>query len=546
MPISCQICQKTFDKIITSTHLKSHSVSSHEYKEKYGDESLSCPIYRQERSIKYSGTNNPMFGKKHDDSAKDKISTLNKGRVAHNKGKKVTDEQQLEKIRTALKIRDDNYRQNQNHPRKGAVLTDFTKSKIRDAIKNYAKDNKEKISERALKAVNTKRSNGYDLGSNMRGKKLSTNTKELISQKSKITAAKKISDAIERYKTRAESAGLIINSIVEKRVNLTCSKCNAGFIFTAQYFTDSKFRFDMCPVCRLSPTKSADEIAILEYIKTIYKGEVLSGNRSVIYPLELDIYIPEMQLAIEYCGLYWHSEKQGKDSKYHLEKYTKCMQLGIRLITIFEDEWIHNSDLIKSRLNYIFKHTNNRIGARKLIVKQIENKTAHEFCDQNHIQGRGQANVSYGLFDENMALFSVMTFSKPSISKGSTSSTANAWEMNRFCSQKNTVILGGGSKLFKKFIEEFNPAIVITYSDNRWNTGQSYKNMGFNLTTTTPPSYWYIDFPNIKRIHRFSLRKNDKDDPNLTEWQNRIQQGYDRIWDCGNKKWEWKNTSTPI
>ena len=546
MPVVCQLCQKSFDKIITSTHLKSHAISSHDYREKYGKESLSCPIYRAQRSQERSGSNNKMFGKAQSDSVKQRISLANRGKQAWNKGQKVTDVQQLDKIRTAIKLREERYHKNNNHPRKGSTLTNETKNKISESVKKYADENSNGLVSRAQKALETKRQKGYDFGSAMRGKKLSAKSRLIISQKSKIVANVKRQNAIEKYKSRAESAGLVVNSIVDNRVNLTCSKCISNFTFTSQYFTDSKFRFDMCPICRLAPTKSSDELAILEFIKSIYSGNVLSGNRSEIYPLELDIYLPELQLAIEYCGLYWHSEKQGKDSTYHINKHKRCLDLKIRLITIFEDEWLHKSDIVKSRLCYILKQHTKSIGARKLNLKQINNKIAHQFCDENHIQGRGQAKISYGLFDKDQILVSVMTFSKPSISKGIRLSQDNVWEMNRFCSLKNLIVSGGASKLFKAFIHQHQPNQIITYSDNRWNTGSIYQSLGFTEISHTPPNYWYIDFANYYRIHRFSLRKNKQDDPTLTEWQNRLNQGYDRIWDCGNKKWEWNKNSAPI
>jgi hypothetical protein len=85
-------------------------------------------------------------------------------------------------------------------------------------------------------------------------------------------------------------------------------------------------------------------------------------------------------------------------------------------------------------------------------------------------------------------------------------------------------------------IKQHQPTKIITYLDNRWNIGKIYQSLGFVEVSQTPPNYWYIDFINCRRTHRFTLRKNNQDNHNLIEWQNRLDQGYDRIWDCGNKK----------
>jgi hypothetical protein len=167
---------------------------------------------------------------------------------------------------------------------------------------------------------------------------------------------------------------------------------------------------------------------------------------------------------------------------------------------------------------------------------QITNSIAKDFCKQHHLQGAGSTKISIGLFHNN-DLISVMTFSRPNISKGRKSD--NAWELNRFCSEINSSVVGGANKLFKYFVNNFNPIEIISYSDNRWTTGNVYQILDFDFVHDSPPNYWYIDFKSITRLHRFSLRKNKDDIQNLTEWENRQIQGWDRIWDCGNKLWMW-------
>lgn len=56
--------------------------------------------------------------------------------------------------------------------------------------------------------------------------------------------------------------------------------------------------------------------------------------------LELDIYIPELQKAIEYNGTYWHSfpEKIQRD-RFKIEE---CKRLGIELLIIEEQNYMNS------------------------------------------------------------------------------------------------------------------------------------------------------------------------------------------------------------
>jgi len=280
---------------------------------------------------------------------------------------------------------------------------------------------------------------------------------------------------------------------------------------------------------------SLQELEVIDYVKSI-TNDVIERDRSILAPKELDIVIPSKKIDIEYCGLYWHSELAGKDKNYHLDKLEACIKKGYRLITIFEDEWLFKKDVVKSKLkNIINAEPFNRIFARKCVVSEIDTKTASIFCKSNHLQSYGKSLIKLGLFHNDM-LVSAMTFSKPSIAKGSKQATGNEWELNRFCSEPNYLVVGGASKLLKYFERNYNCAHLFSYADRRWSNGNLYEKLGFNLVSNTQPNYWYIK--DKKRIHRFSLRKKKEEPKNITEWQIRQSQGWNRIWDCGNLKYE--------
>lgn len=83
---------------------------------------------------------------------------------------------------------------------------------------------------------------------------------------------------------------------------------------------------------------SFSEQKLAKAIKEICPYKIITNTKKVITPQELDIYIPDLKIAIEYNGTYWHNvDIVGK--YYHLNKSLRCRQLGVRLIHIhqFED-----------------------------------------------------------------------------------------------------------------------------------------------------------------------------------------------------------------
>lgn len=288
-----------------------------------------------------------------------------------------------------------------------------------------------------------------------------------------------------------------------------------------------------CPTCSFDNNiqTSQAEKNFLDQLE-IHFGELIRNTRNVISPKELDGYFPAKKLAVEYCGLYWHSELMGKSRKYHLDKLKQCNDLGIKLLTVFEDEWINHPEAVINRIGHALHKSPHGIGARQCKVQEITKTEATNFLNTHHLQGYKGCRHRFGLFHGDQ-LVSVMTFAIPSRAKGFTGDTTGIYEISRFASSIN--VSGGGSKLLKAFERKFSPNEIFTYADRRWGDGSSYLKMGFEFVHDSPPNYWYFKGQK-KRVHRFGLRKTAEDDQSLTEWQNRQQQGWNRIWDCGHRK----------
>lgn len=283
--------------------------------------------------------------------------------------------------------------------------------------------------------------------------------------------------------------------------------------------------------------KSFEEKQIVNFVKSLYNEKIVENSRSILPSnKELDIFIPELKLAIEYNGIYWHHIDIPHISKsYHYDKFKECHDMGITLITIFSSEWKSKQTIVKK----IIKNkigTEKRIHGRRCTVRKISNKDTIDFINSNHIKGYSPASTCYALYYEN-EMVAVMTFSKPRMGIGK--NEKNSVEMVRFCTSIG--INGGASKLLSAFAKDCPGVDVISYSDNEWGDGSVYEKLGFSLDSEVKPGYWYVRPREEKMIHRLNYTKNKLVkmgyDATLSESEITRSLGFLRIYDCGKKKW---------
>ena len=286
--------------------------------------------------------------------------------------------------------------------------------------------------------------------------------------------------------------------------------------------------------------RSKQELEILEFIQQECNYPSAHSDRKILgHRNEIDILIEEKQIGFEYDGLYWHNELN-KDKNWHLDKTNACKKKGITLYHIFEDEWLHKKDIVKSMISNILGRTPNTIYARKCVVKEISSKECSEFLTNNHIQGNCFGRIRVGLF-YNTELVSVMLLGHARHFAGSGKSD---WELLRMCSKLNYKVVGGASKMMSYFVKTYNPKEIITFADKRWSVGNVYYKLGFELYNESKPNYYYVI--GDKKFYRYNFRKEILKKKygcpeNMSEREFCFNQKWYRIYDCGCLCFKWNN-----
>lgn len=287
-----------------------------------------------------------------------------------------------------------------------------------------------------------------------------------------------------------------------------------------------------CPVC--GKVKSAGETEIADFLGKYTSVE--TRQRTIIPPKEIDIYLPEHRLAIEFNGLYWHSESTRNDAKtIHQDKHITCRQKDIRLIQIWEDDWNNKQSLIQSMLLHAIGKTTT-IYARHCQAERMNGQEAKAFFITNHLNGFRPSQHYFGLrYNGNL----VMALS---VGRLSVSINKVGLEITRMATLAGFSVVGGVSKLMTFVDTQVDYHSLITFADALWYDGSGYLSAGFIPQGLTPPGYCYTNRYGRNRYHRYQFAKHKlKDklthyDENMSEVKNMHANGYVRLWDAGHYK----------
>ena len=283
-----------------------------------------------------------------------------------------------------------------------------------------------------------------------------------------------------------------------------------------------------CPSCAVRHSNA--ELEIVEMLNTLGVKNI-HGDRSLINPYELDIYLPEHKLAIEYNGLRWHTEEFGKDKHYHQNKTQMCKDKGVRLIHIWEDEWLNNKQMQLDFIKNITGHDDRAvIYARKTSVRIVEDKQlVRDILNTYHIQGSCMFTTAIGLYHDD-GLVTVTCFTK----------RGDKFELVRHVS--TCAAIGSLGKTVSHFRKLVN-CNIYTFCDLSRFEGHSYKKAGFVATDTIQPDYRYV--VGMERQHKFNWRRKsimnklpEFYSEGLTEREMMLNAKISRIWGCGKTRYE--------
>jgi hypothetical protein len=294
-----------------------------------------------------------------------------------------------------------------------------------------------------------------------------------------------------------------------------------------------------CPVCAENLSKIEEELR--EFVESELDTDIIRNDKQILDKKELDVLSPKHNIAIEMNGLFCHSEEEGKDKHYHLYKTNKCLESGIRLFHIFEDEWRNKQEIWKSIIRYNFGKVPNKIHARKCEIRMVDNFNTRHFLNDNHLQGYSNCSISLGLYYNNQ-LVSILTFGKSRFDKNV------EWELIRFANVLNTSIVGGFQKLFKHFIRTYNPNSIVSYADKRYSIGNIYRSVGMKEIQNDAVNYYYFNKREGIRYSRHQFQKHKLEDKlpifdeSLSEGDNMKMNGFYKIYDCGNYKFVWRKS----
>ena len=280
-----------------------------------------------------------------------------------------------------------------------------------------------------------------------------------------------------------------------------------------------------CSKCSNNGTSKA-ETELFAYVSALAPSAQQRAIGVLPNRRELDIYVPELSLAIEYNGLYWHNEKQ-KGKNYHAEKTRLCKEQGLRLVHVWEDDWVNKTDIVKRTLSVLLHKSDlPKVAARKVEICPISYAEASAFLDQYHIQGATTASIYLGLIHLGEIVgVTTLQYRKD-----------GSLELSRYATSKN--VQGGHSKVVAYIEKRYEYTHLVTFADLSYSAGNLYATTGWVEDGTLAPDYSYVVMK--RREHKFSYRKaRFKKDPDLlyqeglTERELAEMNGLHRIYDAG-------------
>ena len=264
-------------------------------------------------------------------------------------------------------------------------------------------------------------------------------------------------------------------TLLEKDKQTITVKCSEGHITKRKWFETFKHK-RFCRICKINKP----EREILSFLKELGVKKQ-HRVRGIIGKKEIDFYLPEYNLGIEFNGLFWHSDYVLKDKNYHKNKQNMCENRGINLITIWQNEWENKKEIVKSIIKSRLGISDTVLDGGMLTVLNSSFEEIKKFISKNALDVDNfakdsmavslisktgiEAVLSYSVVDTNITIYG-------------------------FCTKLNTDIPNGFSKLLQHLENTLTPMSIAMTIDRRYATGSSLLANGFKKKTTSMKFKW--------------------------------------------------------
>ena len=336
-------------------------------------------------------------------------------------------------------------------------------------------------------------------------------------------------------------------TLIKEPVTVTC-KIHGDFQQTAEGHLVGRG----CRQCWAESYSSAGEREIGDFVESLGFAIQRNSRSAMGTRLEVDVFVPERGLGIEYNGCYWHSDRVEKNKRKHEFKHTAASTHGIRMMTVWDYDWLHRPAIVKRQIMHALGvSTAPRISARACTVAEVAANEANALYKEHHIQGASRGGIVHlGLLHLGQ-LVAAMTFSQGGARRGM--ANEGEWELARYATA--AIVRGGASRLFAEFIRLKQPTTVWSFSDKQHFDGGIYKTLGFAADGDLSADYrivhpytmqtWHKSLWQRKSIQRrlIELGSTDKFDHTTderTEHQMQDAARVLRVWDAGKTRWKWQ------
>ncbi|KXO90990.1 Uncharacterised protein (plasmid) [Tsukamurella tyrosinosolvens] len=300
---------------------------------------------------------------------------------------------------------------------------------------------------------------------------------------------------------------------------------------------ETRARGHGCAECSTAGTSHGERELQAFVAEITGDGGSISRYRGIPGVREVDVFVPARSIAIEYNGVYWHSDRggNGRDRNYHRDKYRRCKEAGVQLIQVWEDDWRTRRDAVESTLRAKLgvATRDGRIAARACEVVRPPRLEVQDLLERHHIQGRRDGTLYLGLRRPRGDLVAAMVVTR----------TKLTWTIDRYATA--ALVPGGFGKLLaelRRHVAASGGGKLVTFSDNEISDGALYAATGFTAGREIPPDYAYV--AGIERVHKFNYRRaRFRSDPAL-EYREELSESelarlnkLHRVWDSGKVRW---------